>query len=87
MSDSDGHVWQTRSRHRTSEGTLYYQSCHCGLWRICAGPAAGIPVWTRRARSSAGGPEIIPSRVSPSGRGRLPSPSEDRAGPRRPWSG
>ncbi|MCW3814327.1 hypothetical protein ONA91_07630 [Micromonospora sp. DR5-3] len=47
MSDSNGHVWRTRSRHRTSEGTLYYQSCHCGLWRIRAGRQAGIPVETR----------------------------------------
>ncbi|MFJ8580067.1 hypothetical protein [Micromonospora sp. NPDC093277] len=47
MSDSDGHVWRTRSRHRTSEGTLHYQSCHCGLWRIRAGRQAGTPVETR----------------------------------------
>ncbi|MFD2762656.1 hypothetical protein [Micromonospora eburnea] len=47
MSDSHGHVWRTRSRHRTSEGTVYYQFCHCGRWRIRAGRQAGIPVEIR----------------------------------------
>jgi hypothetical protein len=28
------HVWHTRSRHRTSEGAVRYQYCHCGLWRV-----------------------------------------------------
>ncbi|MEV6813256.1 hypothetical protein [Micromonospora sp. NPDC051296] len=46
MSDSHGHVWRTRSRHRTSEGTLHYQSCHCGRWRIRAGRTAGTLVET-----------------------------------------
>lgn len=47
MSDSDKHVWRTRSRHRTSEGTLHYQSCHCGRWRIRVGRETGVPVETR----------------------------------------
>ncbi|MFC0505417.1 hypothetical protein [Micromonospora costi] len=55
MSDSDGHVWRTRSRHRTSEGIVYYQCCHCGLWRIHAGrvsgsPAGVLPLSARRPR-------------------------------------
>ncbi|MEE6258498.1 hypothetical protein [Plantactinospora sonchi] len=40
MTDTDGHVWRTRSRHRTSEGTVHYQYCHCGLWRVRAGQRA-----------------------------------------------
>lgn len=47
MSDSDRHVWRTRSRHRTSEGTVYYQSCHCGLWRIRTGRPDGTRAETR----------------------------------------
>ncbi|RKR88660.1 hypothetical protein BDK92_2989 [Micromonospora pisi] len=34
MNTDDGHVWHTRSRHRTSDGVVTYQSCHCGLWRL-----------------------------------------------------
>ncbi|MFK3984612.1 hypothetical protein ACI2K4_30095 [Micromonospora sp. NPDC050397] len=34
MDTEDDHVWRTRSRHRTSAGTVTYQSCHCGLWRL-----------------------------------------------------
>lgn len=32
--DGGGHVWRTRSRHPTSNGTVSYQSCDCGLWRV-----------------------------------------------------
>ncbi|WP_406108088.1 hypothetical protein [Micromonospora globbae] len=44
MNDNHGHVWRTRSRHRTSEGTVHYQSCHCGLWRIRGGGDVTVPV-------------------------------------------
>jgi hypothetical protein len=35
--DADGHVWSTKSRHRTSEGMVRYQRCPCGLWRVRLG--------------------------------------------------
>lgn len=28
------HVWETSSQHRTSQGVVRYQRCHCGLRRI-----------------------------------------------------
>jgi hypothetical protein len=28
------HAWETSSQHRTSEGVVRYQRCHCGLRRI-----------------------------------------------------
>jgi hypothetical protein len=28
------HAWETSSQHRTSEGAVRYQRCHCGLRRI-----------------------------------------------------
>lgn len=28
------HHWTTKSRHRTSQGTIGYQHCTCGRWRI-----------------------------------------------------
>lgn len=36
------HVWETQSRHRTSEGVVSYQrcSCTCGTWRVLVGPAS-----------------------------------------------
>gem|GEM_PF-5494698 len=48
MRDSDGHVWRTRSRHRTSEGVVSYQCCHCGLWRIRRTGHPPLRVPTRR---------------------------------------
>ncbi|HXV94177.1 MAG TPA: hypothetical protein VD813_12815 [Pseudonocardia sp.] len=40
------HTWVVRSRHRTSEGTVAYESCSCGLARIRAcgwpGPLAVV---------------------------------------------
>ncbi|WP_214411515.1 hypothetical protein [Sphaerisporangium fuscum] len=48
MSDHDGHVWETRSRHHTSEGLVRYQSCHCGVWRVVTGHDATV-LW-RTAR-------------------------------------
>jgi hypothetical protein len=41
MSDHDGHHWQTRSHHHTSEGLVRYQSCHCGVWRVLKGTGHG----------------------------------------------
>lgn len=32
--DDDGHRWQERSRHATSEGTVVYEHCHCGVSRV-----------------------------------------------------
>ena len=43
MSEKNGHDWQTRSRHWTSDGIVSYQSCHCGAWRLLTGP-----VWLAR---------------------------------------
>jgi hypothetical protein len=35
---SNGHIWRTESRHPTSDGTVSYQRCHCGRWRVLLGP-------------------------------------------------
>ncbi|WP_141244287.1 hypothetical protein [Dietzia natronolimnaea] len=35
------HRWVHRSAHRTSEGTVTYESCHCGAHRVVR---AGMPV-------------------------------------------
>ena len=37
MDDSNGHVWQTESRHATSNGVVSYQRCRCGRWRVLLG--------------------------------------------------
>ncbi|AVT30260.1 hypothetical protein C6361_13020 [Plantactinospora sp. BC1] len=49
MSDENGHHWQTRSRHRTSDGIVSYQSCHCGMWRLLPGTARPSALATRAA--------------------------------------
>jgi hypothetical protein len=36
--DAAGHVWSTLSRHPTSKGTVSYQRCRCGRWRVLLGP-------------------------------------------------
>jgi hypothetical protein len=36
--DPNGHVWQTESRHSTSDGAVSYQRCRCGRWRVLLGP-------------------------------------------------
>ncbi|MFF5108377.1 hypothetical protein [Streptosporangium sp. NPDC000509] len=50
MNDHDEHDWHTRSHHRTSEGLVRYQSCHCGTWRVLceapAPPAAAVVAWS-----------------------------------------
>ncbi|MER6825400.1 hypothetical protein ABT352_05375 [Streptosporangium sp. NPDC000563] len=50
MNDHEGHDWHTRSHHRTSEGLVRYQSCHCGTWRVLceapAPPAAAVVAWS-----------------------------------------
>ncbi len=28
------HLWTVRSRHRTADGEVVYESCHCGARRI-----------------------------------------------------
>jgi hypothetical protein len=33
------HTWQTASRHPTSNGTVSYQRCRCGLWSVLLGPS------------------------------------------------
>ncbi|MFN3338561.1 MAG: hypothetical protein ACK40Z_02570 [Dietzia sp.] len=35
------HEWLPRSSHPTSEGTVVYESCHCGAHRVLR---AGMPV-------------------------------------------
>ncbi|GAA1054273.1 hypothetical protein [Dietzia natronolimnaea] len=35
------HDWLRRSSHPTSEGTVTYESCHCGAHRVLR---AGLPV-------------------------------------------
>ncbi|GAB3139568.1 hypothetical protein GCM10027290_08970 [Micromonospora sonneratiae] len=42
MTINDDHTWTVRSRHRTSDGLMSYQSCHCGLWRVVSGAGAVI---------------------------------------------
>ncbi len=37
------HMWRTTSAHRTSSGTVRYQSCPCGFWRIAQDHAYGAP--------------------------------------------
>jgi hypothetical protein len=34
VTNTHDHTWQTRSRHRTSEGTVIYQQCYCGRWQV-----------------------------------------------------
>ena len=34
MTDENGHVWSTRSRHPSTDGVVEYQHCVCGLWRV-----------------------------------------------------
>ncbi|WP_203898494.1 hypothetical protein [Virgisporangium aliadipatigenens] len=34
ISSSHRHDWQTRSRHRTSDGTVRYDRCRCGVWLV-----------------------------------------------------
>jgi hypothetical protein len=36
--DPNGHIWQTESRHTTSDGAVSYQRCRCGRWRVLLGP-------------------------------------------------
>jgi hypothetical protein len=58
MADTDGHSWQTRSRHPTSHGLVSYQRCHCGLWRLVLEPdlvlAAPVPAGERPASTQRG---------------------------------
>jgi hypothetical protein len=28
------HLWTVRSRHRTADGEVVYESCHCGARRV-----------------------------------------------------
>lgn len=53
MSTPLEHEWETVSRHRTSEGTVRYRRCRCGVWRIEPGgdlpPAVVVPDQTRRS--------------------------------------
>ena len=28
------HLWTVRSRHRTADGEVVYESCHCGAHRV-----------------------------------------------------
>ncbi len=36
--NAHAHTWRTRSYHPTSEGTVSYQHCRCGQWRVLLGP-------------------------------------------------
>ncbi|MEO3929683.1 hypothetical protein ABGB07_38370 [Micromonosporaceae bacterium B7E4] len=54
MSDENGHLWRTRSRHRTSDGIVSYQSCHCGMWRLLAGTLRPSVVPTGAVRAPVG---------------------------------
>jgi hypothetical protein len=45
-------LWRTTSAHRTSDGTVRYQSCPCGRWRVVrdrAGEVAAVLVEVRSA--------------------------------------
>jgi hypothetical protein len=37
MAEVHWHTWQTSSCHPTSEGTVSYQQCRCGLWQVHLG--------------------------------------------------
>ena len=39
VADTHRHTWQTTSRHPTSNGTVSYQRCRCGLWSVLLGPS------------------------------------------------
>jgi hypothetical protein len=39
--DDDGHLFNTVSTHRTSEGLIVYRHCACSLWRIERYPTVG----------------------------------------------
>ncbi|MDW5329797.1 hypothetical protein [Plantactinospora sp. KLBMP9567] len=68
MSDENGHLWRTRSRHRTSDGIVSYQSCHCGMWRLLSGPAR---------------PSVPPTEAVRAPLGRLAEDGPGRVGRRR----
>lgn len=44
--DTEGHTWQTQSCHRTSDGLVSYQRCHCGLWRVLLDEPGGVQAVT-----------------------------------------
>jgi len=67
------HTWTTSSQHRTSQGLVSYQRCHCGLRRITL---AEQHVLADRVGAHS------PSTEMPRGPAQaLPSPGPDQACP------
>ncbi|MFC7547255.1 hypothetical protein [Plantactinospora sp. GCM10030261] len=54
------HSWRTRSRHHSVDGTVRYQSCHCGAWRVVLVPdeerILADAIGSVRAEPGSGGP-------------------------------
>jgi hypothetical protein len=40
MHGNENHHWRVRSTHSTSEGTVRYETCACGRWRVSLRPIA-----------------------------------------------
>jgi hypothetical protein len=51
--EAGGHVWSTVSCHPTSEGSVIYQRCWCGVWRVLL--SGGTPMRTEHAAGRSGG--------------------------------
>src|SRR4051794_33377181 len=45
ITDRDGHHYSTISVHRTSEGSVSYQRCTCGSWRVTRRPVTDRATW------------------------------------------
>lgn len=59
---SSDHHWTVLSRHPTSEGTVVYESCHCGAQRVCRlGPDTRSVLSSRPSGTSSAGGGFGPS--------------------------
>lgn len=50
------HLWRTTSAHRTSGGTVFYQSCPCGRWRVVREQVRGAAAVLVEVRRTHGEP-------------------------------
>jgi hypothetical protein len=46
------HLWRTASTHRTSDGTVRYQSCPRGRWRVLRDQARRVTAVLLQVRSA-----------------------------------
>jgi hypothetical protein len=87
VADTHRHTWQTSSRHHTSDGTVSYQRCHCGLWSVLLEPSRGLatippdnarprPVQTGHRRPVMADDEVAPSVVEETIRAWRPAGAE-----------